>query len=307
MMQRLFVVPKKLTQRAAGVGKGSLVLGAQRGSLGCVFSNGGRLCVRDFSAESDASASAVPSGGSSAGVQKKTQKKTLFDTCFDKLAGFIFRTGLSSVERYDGIRMYKLCAAHSAKHGFIKNCGINDDFMGHMNIIMLHVWMCMRVIREDTESDHKKLSYILFETLWDDTQVRISQEPDMSPWLVSKYLKQVQEYAMGSLLAYDKAMQIYEKSDDCDPLLGAIWRNMYEADLDIDRAHLTQMRDYMFKQLENMQQIKEENREVFFTGNFEWCEPPNTTPQPSEEADTLSESFAYNKMFNGEEQTTWTI
>lgn len=298
MMQRLFVVPKKLTQRAARVGKGSLVLGVQRGSLGCVFSNGGGLCVRDFSAESGASASAVPSGG----VQKKTQK-----TWVQKLAGFLFRTGLSSPERYDGIRMYKLVAAHSANPEFVSNCGINDDFMGHMNIIMLHVWMCMRVIREDTESDHKKLSYILFDALWDDTQVRISQEPDMSPWLVTKYLKQVQEYAMGSLLAYDKGMQIYEKSDDCDPLLGAIWRNMYSADLDIDRAHLTQMRDYMFKQLKHMQQIKEENREVFFTGTFEWFEPPTKTPQPSEEADTLSESFAYNKMFNGEEITTWTI
>lgn len=165
----------------------------------------------------------------------------------------------------------------------------------------LHVWMFVTIVREDPR-EHKQLFTVMFEQWWGEVEETLETDEDVSQWLLTKYLRQVQSSTMGSLMSYDKSFEDYGKSDDCDPFLGAIWRNIFEGDLEMKRAHITQLRDYAFTELERMREMDQER---FFSGVPDFGPPPSSTPAPSEEADTLDDTFAYTQMYSGEKVQTW--
>lgn len=129
-------------------------------------------------------------------------------------------------------------------------------------------------------------------------------EEEISAWVVSKYVSQTQQVCVGALMSYDKSMEILLTSEDGDPLLGSIWRNIFEGDLDMNRAHLVMMREYV---LTEMERLKELDPAVLLSGKVAFSSPPTSLPSPElvEEAESLPKTFASGKMFDGQVQMTW--
>lgn len=202
--------------------------------------------------------------------------------------------------------MFAACDKQSVHPNFVRFCGVGDTFMGRTSMLMLHVWMVHRVLKENPgdEEKFKKLTFFLYETIWMTLEERMMEEESISHWVVSKYLTQVQQVCIGALMSYDKSMQLFESSDDGDPLLGAVWRNVYEGNLDMNKAHLVQLRNYMLSEMERLRALPFEE---LHSGQLEWSTPPVSLPTPkeAEEGLSLSESYASHKMFDGEVRMTW--
>lgn len=198
--------------------------------------------------------------------------------------------------------IFQRSLTHSQHPNFYDVCKVNHDFMGLVSIITLHVWMIHTRIKSDAY-DQKGFVHHLYEQAWLDIEKRLKDE-GINAWLLNKHLNEVQQVVIGSLMTYDVTFQTYQKTEDCKPFLGALWRNIYAGDVELDRAKLVQLRDYVFQELDNVMYTHED---MFYEGRIEWGLPPSELATPTEESELLDISLAQKPMFKSSDKYgTWT-
>lgn len=185
----------------------------------------------------------------------------------------------------------------SAKHqvsdtDFADFCGLPDTKMNEVSLRALHIWILHLKIKEDEEDFQEELVYNLFEKLWEDLDDEMYQA---GATFMKRHKEEAQAGIFGALKSYDKALGIYLNEGDSDPFLGAIWRNMYDGEKEMDKAHLIQMRDYIFREREN---ILAHDKHQFYNGFITWGDPPNAMPKACPESEGLDKTLARNKMFD---------
>lgn len=213
----------------------------------------------------------------------------------------------SDIDVMYGVHLLNVCTARAMDVNFYKNGGIQNNFMGQLNVISIHVWIVHQRIKEDTQTGEiydvvqnpEAVVHHLYEQLWGDVEQRILFE-GISQWLLRKYLGQVQPVIYGMMMALDKGMSVLQTKDESEVLLGGLWRNIYEGKPDLNRAHLTQLRDYILRELEYVMTIDAED---FYAGNFAWGPSPSSLPRRNAEADALDKRLAYTNLFSGEVYT----
>jgi len=204
-------------------------------------------------------------------------------------------------EAVSAVHLFEGCVAHAKTSEFYTKGQVSSDFMGNISIIALHVWMVHTRIKSDAY-EAKPYVHHIYEQLWVHVEERLLAE-GISPWLLSKNLNEVQKVVIGSLMTYDVTFQTFQKTEDSRPFLGALWRNIYAGDLDINRANLVQMRDYVWSQLDTVMFTDEDD---FYSGKVAWRSYPTTPATPCEESESLDSSYAHDIMFSEEDKfNTW--
>lgn len=189
------------------------------------------------------------------------------------------------------------CAKQSEDENFFKCCGIpTSNSMPRLSLKAIHIWILhQRISRDSKEAHQQDLVFKMYEKLWEDLD---NEMYDSGLLFLTKHLKQAQGNVYGSLYSYDQALQIYNTDGDCDAFLGALWRNLYQGKKDLNRAHLCQMRDYIFREIET---VNEQSHKDFYTGFLKWGPVPSSLPEPSEEAKGLDPALADVKMVDRDE------
>ena len=228
-------------------------------------------------------------------VRKKVgEKKSMFDMLTSWMK--------PNDDAMAAVLVFEKSATQSKQPNFYKVCQVNPDFMGRVSLISLHVWMIHTRLKSDAY-ESKPFVHHLYEQMWLDVEQKLLDE-GISAWLLSKHLNEVQQVVIGSLMTYDVTFQTFQNTEDCRPFLGALWRNVYAGDMEVDRVNLVQMRDYVFQELDNIMYTDED---MFYAGKLEWGSPPSTKAKASEESESLDISLAQNTMFKETDKfNTWT-
>lgn len=192
--------------------------------------------------------------------------------------------------------LVKVSGLQAQNPNFHTHCGVcSDQGMVALTLKCLHVWILHQRIRDDAPENQEDLVYKIYETIWEDLDNELY---DAGLTFLSRHMKEAQAGVYGSLASYDKTLQVYENDGDCDPFLGAVWRNLFNGDPNMDKAHLVQLRDYIFRELKS---IKEMDEKAFYNGDIVWGPVPDTLPVSSVEADGIDPALAVSPLVNVDE------
>ncbi len=154
-----------------------------------------------------------------------------------------------------------------------------DKYRSQQALETLHVWaLKSAMVPHDKEKAQLFLGEIC-EQMWSRGEHRLHEE-GTHPFMLTKRLTELQQWTLGSMTAYDKAITVFSESEDEGPFLGAIWRNVYEAKAEVSPVHVATLADYVVAQLNFLQDLSSED---LFAGNFEWGSPPTEAVRPSRE------------------------
>jgi hypothetical protein len=116
--------------------------------------------------------------------------------------------------------------------------------------MVTHVWIYHRKLYVEQGKDVRALRIqdLFFEQLWEDYMHRLAAEK-VGSFMLSKYLKDVQQLSFQVCMLYDEALA---KADENDPddtevvnaLGGIIWNNIYERRDDIPEEHILEFARY---------------------------------------------------------------
>lgn len=195
---------------------------------------------------------------------------------------------------------------------------VNPSVQSRVQLDALHLWLIHVRLRSESEStdvSSHKFIRVLFDRFWSEQRAFMSGESDgvshvPANMSLKQAMRQLVEIIYGGWIAMDHALlplmqqrQLEEQitsardtaasgafesprfsSDAADlPMLGALWRNTFLSDRDLDPAHLTQMVDYIVRTLEHLYRYSARD---IVSSKFEWVDPPlpldvhtNMTPQ----------------------------
>lgn len=194
---------------------------------------------------------------------------------------------------------------HIVHEDWARCCGLKGTLMNETQLKAIHVWIIHQRIKRDHPDFAPEILHHLYEQIWTDLDNHMYKNGRL---FLNKHLKEAQSAIYGSLRSYDVALGIYEDENGKFPalydknlgmgnqdFLGCLWRNLYEADPELDKNHLVQMRDYIMREL---QQILDMDKDDFYLGFLSWGPVPSTPPTPSIEAQRLSAGIL-KRYFDG--------
>jgi len=162
---------------------------------------------------------------------------------------------------------------------FYDNCGVPDTPAGKVAIIQLHLWLMKRKVYSELkgteeEGEEKELLSAILDQFLMFTQ-KLLRDHETHVMLLTKYTQDVQKRTFGTMIAYDIGIEAYEKGDGPEALAGALWRNLYGHDEELDTRNLTLMVDYVLQELDMLDELDSKS---FFQGRIPWGEPPESPP-----------------------------
>lgn len=146
------------------------------------------------------------------------------------------------------------------------------SFSQWFQITTLHYWILSVRFRAMPLKYGKNYQQKLVDRYFSDMELRMSQELGInSNRIIEGYLKDYHTQMLGSVLSYDEALV----SDDIT-LAGALWRNVFNGDPNVDMRHIESLVGYVRSQLYVLSKMSD--REVGF-GKFRFV-PPNQVVRP---------------------------
>jgi len=169
-----------------------------------------------------------------------------------------------------------------ARLDFSNACGLDQGKFRHQFALeMLHLWILKLNLVAADKTEGAKLFAEICEQVWARTEPRLYKEGVLS-LMLSKNLKEVQQWTFGSMTAYDKAVVALQNDDSDAELIGALWRNVFDCDKDAKPEHVATLADYALDQIEGLQQT---DVDKMFTGQVGWLPPPTTLSRTQEDLD----------------------
>eukprot|EP00466_Bigelowiella_natans_P004914 jgi/Bigna1/81100/fgenesh1_pg.77_\ len=141
-----------------------------------------------------------------------------------------------------------------ARLDFSSTCGLDQGKFRHQFALeMLHLWILKLNLVAADKTEGAKLFAEICEQVWARTEPRLYKEGVLS-LMLSKNLKEVQQWTFGSMTAYDKAVVALQNDDSDAELIGALWRNVFDCEQDAKPEHVATLADYALDQIEGLQQ-----------------------------------------------------
>eukprot|EP00949_MAST-11_sp_MAST-11-sp1_P000184 g184.t1 len=139
--------------------------------------------------------------------------------------------------------IYISCVEQASQKDFLENLGLDADaFFSVHQMIVLHCWMTHNRLRADGD-DRGRLQEAVFDRCWDDTTKRI-RTLDVPELTVNKHLRNTQEFSLGACSAYDHGLATGK-----DELAGALYRNLFNADENIEEDSVLRLEAYTRRQV----------------------------------------------------------
>lgn len=160
------------------------------------------------------------------------------------------------------------CVVRSRDPAFHIHCGVGETDWSYVHLLWLHGWMIYCKFKSiGLHKDHIK-THFFFEHMWE--EVRILKARHTNPILVRKVVREIQTHIFGTMMAYDEAFWAVERGDH-GPLLGALFRNIYLGNEDINKEHLFRLKDYMIRERAALMSL---NPETFVSRKTDWSWGP---------------------------------
>ncbi|GAB5357621.1 hypothetical protein AAMO2058_000389700 [Amorphochlora amoebiformis] len=153
-----------------------------------------------------------------------------------------------------------------AKSNFKVGCGVNQEkFRPQFGLEMLHLW-ALKIVMVPADPDEGPKHFAeVCEQVWARTEVRIYKE-GIHSFLISKNLKEIQQWTFGAMTAYDKGIIEMQATGDNKEFVGSLWRNIYDCDVEISPAQAVTLADHILTQIQDLQgQDKAETNSLTLT------------------------------------------
>ncbi|GMF03618.1 unnamed protein product [Ambrosiozyma monospora] len=156
------------------------------------------------------------------------------------------------------------------------------SFAQWFQITSLHVWMMFVRMRAMPFKVGKRYQQRLVDRYFKDIELRLSEEMNvMSGAIRETYMKDFHSQLMGMVFSYDEALA----SNSDARLAAAVWRNVFNADKNVDLVKLEAVVRYIRMQMYVLSKISDRS---FGFGDFEFVSPNETVePLTPEEEKTL--------------------
>ena len=113
---------------------------------------------------------------------------------------------------------------------------IGTEFRSKHTVLMTHTWLIhKRLLKEGKEG--QKTQECMFDELWEDTNARL-RAIGISEISINKHLGEVQSFSFKFCCELDEAVSKPTEAEIVDDLGGAIWRNVYIANEEMDENHV---------------------------------------------------------------------
>ena len=207
------------------------------------------LLSRHFSASSYPAFSSTPLPSFSSSLSSPSDQNTKTDIELARQAlPFFLRWTISSasVRIAKATSLYRACEKQANSPDFLRLLGPGyahiavaplegdqplDTFHRWFSRTLLHVWLVLVRLRfspADQKRDADLLAQEVFNKLWTDMEIRITDELGHTPgkaFVLGKQMKAYSQFYYGSVVAYDEALL------GSDALLAeALWRNIFHLD-----------------------------------------------------------------------------
>lgn len=140
-------------------------------------------------------------------------------------------------------------------------------FAAWFQVTTLHVWLLFTRMRAMPADIGDKYKQKLTDALFKDIELRLSEEMNvMSGQIRDNYMKDFHSQMMGMVFSLDEALA--RNSDDV--LAGALWRNIFNGDKNIDMVKLEAVVRYVRMQLYVLDSIPDR---PFGFGDFKFMSP----------------------------------
>jgi len=165
---------------------------------------------------------------------------------------------------------------------FRPGCGLDQSkFRAQFGLEMLHLWaLKLNLIAVDRTEGGRHFAEVC-EQVWTRAEVRLHEE-GIHSFLLSKNLKELQQWTFGSMTAYDKAIITLQDTDNDADFIGALWRNIYDCDPEAKPEHVATLADYT---LDQIQILQEADKVKMFEGELHWGTPPVALTRTQEDLD----------------------
>ncbi|MFC4351625.1 ubiquinol-cytochrome C chaperone family protein [Fodinicurvata halophila] len=143
--------------------------------------------------------------------------------------------------------LYESIMLQSRRSEFYTDYSVPDSTEGRFELLLLHLCMVIRRLRQENSEEARTLSQALFDFfIYDmDQSLRESGIGDLS---VGPRLKRVGEAFYGRVKAYEEALDEKQDSDRNNALRGALLRNLYGTSAEVPPgAVLDAMTSYLYR------------------------------------------------------------
>ncbi|KNC48786.1 uncharacterized protein AMSG_00565 [Thecamonas trahens ATCC 50062] len=141
----------------------------------------------------------------------------------------------------------------------------DDSFRAWYGLVVLQTWMYM--VRMRTEGSYgAQMRQALFDSLWEEVEVRIRATGITQDSLLARNVKDLLGMFYGAAVGYDEGF-----IGDDTVLAAALWRNLYSMSPNVEANELARMVDYVRAQIAHLQTLPPEE---VLSGDFEFPTPP---------------------------------
>jgi len=107
-------------------------------------------------------------------------------------------------------------------------------------LLITHVWICHRRLLLARNEDIRalRIQEMFFDRTWEHCQRKMVDEEKISVFLLSKYLRQVQELCFHVCFQYDEALNKESDEEIINAIGGVVWNHLYERKEDLPEKHV---------------------------------------------------------------------
>jgi len=163
-------------------------------------------------------------------------------------------------------QFYQELVEQARRRIFYEDWQVPDDFSARFDMIVLHLALVVERLQRETEtpSQARKLLKQLMRCFTADMD-RNLREMGVGDLSVSKKIKQMTEGFFGRAAAYRRGLQ----SEDNQELSNALWKNIYQQDVQAQKA-LEKMTTYVQHLWLGLEQV---SLDRLLAGNYPWPVP----------------------------------
>ncbi|XP_021752015.1 ubiquinol-cytochrome-c reductase complex assembly factor 1-like [Chenopodium quinoa] len=167
--------------------------------------------------------------------------------------------------------VYRRIITQADKSAIYNVFNIEKTFKTTFSLLVLHMWMCLRRLKEEGQEGVEFGQYV-YEIYNHDLELRVSKAG--VNLLLTKWMKDLEKIFYGNLVAYDAALLPEAGKDD---LSNVIWRNVFSDDgksepSDAARRPVQAMARYVRREISCLSLT---DKEAMFSGNFKFSSLEN--------------------------------
>jgi len=159
---------------------------------------------------------------------------------------------------------------HCEHINFRDICKIPVAFPNQTALLSFFVWMMHKKISVEGHRDRN----VIFEYFDDDVKTKMVYDLDMYPGAVNKQFMKIRKWLLGCYTAYDSSFIQLADGNDL-PLIGTLFRNIYDSDPNLNKGHVVQLETYFVEQFRLLLELPSEQ---FWFKQVPWKLPPSVLP-----------------------------